>query len=121
MFDPREFESPLDPKDLMAMFRSLSFNRCFMRLHMKKARLDRDSAIAAAEVFQHNSEIRVLCVTECAPHTSLMMAVMLDSAVLPCALGQSLTLRLPIATGCGHEFEFVNCPVSAHAEQQWPG
>ncbi len=75
VFDPREFESPLDTKDLTAMFKSLSFNRSFVRFNMKKTRLDRESAIAAAEVFTHNSEIRMLSVTDCAPHTSHMMAV----------------------------------------------
>lgn len=94
VFDPREFESPLETKDLVALFRALTINMSFRRLQLRKMRMDREAAVAAAEVFAHNSEIRTLLVADCAPNASLMIPSLAACMTTNASLALS-TLLLP--------------------------
>jgi hypothetical protein len=64
---------------VIALFKALGCNKTFTKFNLRKVKLDRDSAIAAAEVFATNTDIRLFFMYDCAPNATLLIAPLVNA------------------------------------------
>lgn len=75
VFDPREFELPVEMRDLVALLKSLRFNRSFtgMSFARFKGKLEKEVAVAMGEVFLNNETITAVNLVDCHPAVGLAL------------------------------------------------